>query len=101
MSHTGNSISLVCYDITSDKLRRKIDKAMKDFGIRLQLSIFICRLNREGMDLCRDRLRKILIQHRHEKKPGDSLIIIERVQPENTDSLLGTKIEQEKIFKVM
>ena len=92
MSHTGNDISLVCYDITSNKLRRKIDKAMKDFGIRLQFSIFLCRLDAEGMDRCREKLKKLLSQNKNEKEPSDSLIIFDRIRPEIVDCLLGARI---------
>ena len=94
MNHIGNNISLVCYDITSDVLRRKIDKAMKDFGVRIQFSIFLCRLDVEGMDHCRDKLKKVLTLYSQEKKPGDSLLIFERLQPEWMDCMLGTKIER-------
>ena len=94
MNRIGNNISLVCYDITSDKLRRKIDKAMKDFGVRLQFSVFLCRLDAEGMDRCRDKLNKVLALYPMEKEPGDSLIIFERIHPVSTDYLLGTRIEQ-------
>ena len=95
MNRTGNNISLVCYDITSDKLRRKIDKAMKDFGIRIQFSLFLCRLDTDGVIRCRDKLKKILHQYHNEKGPDDSLIIFDRIRPEIVDCLLGARIDRE------
>jgi CRISPR-associated endonuclease Cas2 len=93
MSHTASSITLVCYDITSDKLRRKVDKCMKDFGTRLQFSVFMCRLDADGVSRCREKLQKVLKQYADEREPDDSLIIFERFRPDIADSLLGTRID--------
>lgn len=95
MSHTENNITLICYDITSNKLRGRIDKAMKDFGVRLQYSIFLCRLDPENMSRCKDRLRNVLTLYHEEKESGDSLIIFEQLRPGNADCLLGANIERE------
>jgi len=93
MSRITNDITLVCYDITSDKLRRKIDKCMKDFGIRLQFSVFMCRLDTNGIVRCRDKLHKVLEMYSGECGSGDSLIIFERFRPDIAYCLLGTRIE--------
>jgi CRISPR-associated endonuclease Cas2 len=63
MSRTVNSITLVCYDITSDKLRRKIVKCMKDFGMRLQYSVFLYRLDPNGVSRCCEKLSKLLSKY--------------------------------------
>jgi CRISPR-associated endonuclease Cas2 len=93
MSHIDNSFTLVCYDITSDKLRNKIDKAMKDFGTRIQYSIYLCRLDAANMDRCRSKLGKVLERLDSEKTPGDSLIIFGRLNCENADCLIGKRVE--------
>ena len=95
MSRIVNDITLVCYDITSDKLRRKIDKCMKNFGVRLQFSIFLCRLNATGVARCREKLQQVLKLYHEETKPDDSLIIFERFSPETADCLFGEQIERE------
>ena len=95
MNRTASNITLVCYDITSNKLRRKIDKCMKDFGTRLQFSMFICRLDADGVSSCRVRLQQLLEAYSSERKANDSLIIFERFRPEIADSLLGTRIASE------
>jgi CRISPR/Cas system-associated endoribonuclease Cas2 len=70
-----------------------IEKCLKDFGVRLQYSVFICRLDADGIARCRERLMKVLKMCRKEKEPGDSLIIFERFNPEITDCLLGEQID--------
>ena len=93
MNRIANNMTLVCYDITSNKLRRKIEKCMKDFGIRLQFSVFICRLEADGVSRCREKLRKILDTYFKECNPCDSLIIFERFQPDGSvECLLGKMI---------
>jgi CRISPR-associated endonuclease Cas2 len=95
MNRTENRITIVCYDITSDKLRRHIDKCMKDFGIRLQFSLFLCRLDSAGVAKCQDKLQGVLHRNRNECKAGDSLIILERLSADSARCLLGNKIEKE------
>jgi CRISPR-associated endonuclease Cas2 len=95
MSLTVSNITLVCYDIASDKLRRKIDACMKDFGIRLQFSVFMCRLDADGVSRCREKLSKVLKAYAKEREPGDSLIIFERFSPDIADCLIGPRIERD------
>ena len=102
MVHTENSVSLVCYDISSNKLRSKIDKCMKDFGTRLQFSVYMCRLDADGMTRCREKLAKVLKAYGDEKEPGDSLIIFERFNPSIASFLLGRRIEcEEPMFGII
>ncbi|GHU52395.1 hypothetical protein AGMMS49975_08080 [Clostridia bacterium] len=89
MSRTSNDITLVCYDVTSNKLRRKIDKTMKNFGVRLQYSIFMCRLDADMVNVCHKKLLKIFNDFAYERKSGDSLIIIERTVIGKFNILIG------------
>jgi CRISPR/Cas system-associated endoribonuclease Cas2 len=68
---------------------------MKDFGVRLQFSVFMCRLDADGVSRCREKLQKVLKTYFDEREPDDSLIIFERFQPGIADCLLGTRIEPE------
>lgn len=88
MNPTGNNLTLICYDITNDKLRNRINKTMKDYGIRLQYSVFICRLDSDSLISCKDSLMKILSHHRENKEPGDSIIILEHLHPAHVTCLL-------------
>ena len=94
MSRTVNKITIVCYDITSNRLRNKIDKCMKDFGVRIQFSVFLCFLDSEGVARCRAKLLNILNEFINEKKSGDSLILFERLNSDSADCLLGVGIER-------
>jgi CRISPR-associated endonuclease Cas2 len=101
MSRTASNITLVCYDITSNKLRSKIENCMKDFGVRLQFSVFLCRLDAGGVIRCREKLQKVLKLYINERKPSDSLIIFERFHPSTADCLLGVWIEREpQLYKI-
>lgn len=39
----------VCYDISDDKKRAKVAHKLKDYGIRVQKSVFECILNEEKL----------------------------------------------------
>ena len=87
------AITLVCYDITSNKLRRRIDKCMKDFGVRLQFSVFMCRLDADGVSRCKDKLRKVIDSCSGERNSDDSLIVFERLRMDGSiECMLGGKI---------
>jgi len=92
MNHTVNRITLVCYDISNNKFRRKIDKCMKDFGIRLQYSVFLCRLGESELSRCREKLSTLINQHNAEREEQDSLIIFEGIHPNTFNSLLEGSI---------
>lgn len=38
----------VCYDITDDRERGRVDKILKGYGVRVQKSVFECYLTRAG-----------------------------------------------------
>lgn len=95
MSRTANNITIVCYDIANNRLRSKIDKCMKDFGTRIQYSIFLCRLDADGIKRCRGKLNDILEKFATEKEPVDSVIIFERLNFDHVDCLLGNKISRD------
>jgi len=87
--------SPVWLPVISDKLRNKIDRCMKDFGTRMQFSIFLCRLDANDVARCRAKLLAILDKHKKLQTPNDSLIIFERIQPDKAECLLGKRIERE------
>ncbi|MFZ5570184.1 MAG: CRISPR-associated endonuclease Cas2 [Thermodesulfobacteriota bacterium] len=51
---------LVSYDIPDDKRRLKIAKTIKDFGDRVQYSVFECILDADLLEKMVDRLGKIV-----------------------------------------
>lgn len=52
----------VVYDISSDRERGRVDKTLKDFGFRVQKSVFECRLDKRGKRELIDRLKDLNIQ---------------------------------------
>ncbi len=51
---------VVSYDITSDKRRRRVFKTMKDYGVRVQYSVFECLLSGEQIREMKDRVKPLL-----------------------------------------
>lgn len=45
----GISDYTVVYDITAHRERRKVEKTLKDFGFRIQKSVFECRMNKRSL----------------------------------------------------
>jgi CRISPR-associated protein Cas2 len=50
------------YDISSDGERAKVDRLLKDFGFRVQKSVFECRLSRRDKEELLRRLKKLEIK---------------------------------------
>jgi CRISPR-associated protein Cas2 len=46
----GISDYAVVYDITANGERRRVEKVLKDFGFRIQKSVFECRLDRRAKE---------------------------------------------------
>ena len=58
---SGISDYAVVYDITSDAERARVDKVLKNFGFRIQKSVFECRLNKKGRDELIEKLERLKI----------------------------------------
>jgi len=50
------------YDITDDKRRRKVMKAMEDFGKRVQYSVFECLLTPIEFEKFKKRLKPLILE---------------------------------------
>ena len=50
----------VAYDITSDKRRNRVAKILKDFGMRVQYSVFECNTDRRAFLQLQNRLAKVI-----------------------------------------
>jgi CRISPR-associated protein Cas2 len=51
---------LVCYDISDKKRLRKVATVCEDFGLRKQLSVFLCRLSATDFVRLRSRLYDVI-----------------------------------------
>ncbi len=57
-----DALFIVAYDITDDKERDKIAKVLKDFGFRVQKSVFECRLTEKELKKMLSRLEQLNIK---------------------------------------
>ena len=55
---------LISYDIVDDKRRLKVMKFLKDFGKRVQLSVFECHLTEEQLAAVRSGMRDLINRKR-------------------------------------
>lgn len=58
----GVSDYAVVYDISCDNERAKVDKVLKNFGFRIQKSVFECRLNKKAKEELIARLESLNIK---------------------------------------
>ena len=49
----------VCYDISHDNERARVDKLLKGYGFRVQKSVFECRLTRSGKTAMVESLQRL------------------------------------------
>lgn len=66
---------IVSYDITNDRRRNKVAKALKDFGIRVQYSVFECRLPPRELKKMKQKVAAII------KDDEDSVRIYQLCEP--------------------
>ena len=50
----------VAYDITDDKRRNRVAKILKDFGTRIQYSVFECDTDRRALLRLQSRLENVI-----------------------------------------
>ena len=51
---------LVSYDIVSDQRRDRVHNALKDFGVRVQFSVFECHLDERELEQLEKRLGSLI-----------------------------------------
>ena len=51
---------LVSYDVPDDRRRTRLAHALKDFGERVQYSVFECRLTAKQLDRLRERVEGLI-----------------------------------------
>ncbi len=51
---------VVCYDIIDDRKRAKVAKIMKSYGVRVQKSVFDCRITYNQYIKMRYKLEKVI-----------------------------------------
>ena len=66
---TEARLYLVAYDVASPKRWRRVVKAVKKLGRRVQLSVFLCRATPRRIRRLEEELKRIL-------KPGEDKLLI-------------------------
>jgi CRISPR-associated endonuclease Cas2 len=84
-----NSTHIVSYDITSNKLRRKVEKELKNYGIRLQYSVFSCRISTVELQNLRSGLLDLLAVNAKYCKSTDSIIIFSHLDVHRVEFIQG------------
>jgi hypothetical protein len=75
---------------------------MKDFGVRLQFSVFLCRLDANGVAHFREKLMRVLKAYHSEEETDDSIIIFKRFSSDIADCLPGKRIvREEPLYKII
>jgi len=54
------NLIVVSYDIPDDRRRYRLSHAVKDFGIRVQYSVFECHLELDELEKLRKRVQKLI-----------------------------------------
>jgi len=57
---TKQKIYIVCYDIVENRKRNRASEILKDYGIRVQKSVFECRLDEKSLPKLFNLLQKII-----------------------------------------
>ena len=65
---------IVCYDICEPKRLARVGKTMKDFGARLQFSVFHCELAEMDLVRLREKLRDLI-------NPREDRVLFVRLGP--------------------
>lgn len=51
---------IIAYDIQNDKKRRKVSKILEENGVRLQFSVFECKLNKKELKELKTKIDNII-----------------------------------------
>ena len=51
---------LVSYDVSDDKRRTRLSKALRDFGNRVQYSVFECEVGKNDLECLKERAKGIV-----------------------------------------
>ncbi len=61
MNGSREQALVIAYDTPSDRRRRKLAKLLEGYGLRVQWSVFECRLRPEEIQVLRRRLERLIV----------------------------------------
>jgi CRISPR-associated protein Cas2 len=85
-------LTIVAYDIADPKRLHKVAKLCEDYGLRVQLSVFECRLEADSFDAFWSELQALL-------KPAEDRIVAYKICTRCAREIrsAGTQIASEKV----
>ncbi|MDR1482540.1 MAG: CRISPR-associated endonuclease Cas2 [Synergistaceae bacterium] len=87
-------------DFTNNKLRRKFEKTLRDFGVRIQYSVFSDRYRCGADTEMREELSVLLVKFRDCLNPTGSVVILERLPDAKINLLYGNALPGRSAFKI-
>lgn len=51
---------IICYDIDNDKLRNKVSDILEAVGIRVQESVFECKISQNNVNILAEKLAELI-----------------------------------------
>jgi CRISPR-associated endonuclease Cas2 len=90
----GNRTYIISYDFSNNKLRLKIAKVLEDFGVRLQRSVFSCRLQANQVKELAEKLDAVVTKFRDLWVQEDSLVIIGGLGEEKMSFIVGEPCQE-------
>ena len=88
---SGSDIYIVTYDFSKNKIRRKIEKMLKNYGVRMQKSVFKCSLHSKQADELSAEAVLLCSQNKSLCRDRDSLVMIGGLTAQKIDTLLGKR----------
>ena len=98
--HADNKIYIITYDFANNKKRNKICKLLEDYGVRLQKSVFQCKLSERQIYVLKSKLKTTLKKFVNESSHHDSLIIFERIKNDNILYIENKNIVNNQSFQI-
>ena len=87
-----NSVYIVFYDISSNKLRRRVEKKLCDYGVRIQYSVFSVFVSNISYRQLTLELSTILSKNQSLCESTDSLFAIRLNKSEKIDVITGEEL---------
>ena len=84
-----SDIYFISYDIAGNKLRGKIEKTLKNYGFRVQYSIFQCVADKEKITKAISAVENVMKLYERFISKNDSVMVIGGVAGEKIRYILG------------
>ena len=92
-----NDIYIILYDISSDKLRRKIEKKLCDYGMRVQYSVFSVFISEKAYRCLLSELSMIVQRHPALGESSDSIFSV-KLHEDVVDSVWGDTLSRSQKY---